>query len=114
MLWPSTLVFVTLFETLHGGEKDSQKETKDRMRFFSARSVLLVSPPPKVADTSSSFVGVFSWQFLPAVIFPGLTSIALLCLADNNNVVLRTLGSAYDGFGLLDFVSSDHCRQERH
>lgn len=37
MLWPSTLVFVTLFETLHGGAKDSLKETKDRMRFFSYR-----------------------------------------------------------------------------
>lgn len=35
MLWPSTLVFVTLFETLHGGAKDNLKQTKDRMRFFS-------------------------------------------------------------------------------
>ncbi|KAK4701267.1 hypothetical protein P7C70_g4966, partial [Phenoliferia sp. Uapishka_3] len=86
MIWPSTLVLVTLFETLHGGAKDSIKETRDRMRFFSI-----------------SFLGIFTWQFLPAVVFPTLTSIAVLCLLDNNNFVMRTLGSGYDGFGLLDF-----------
>ncbi|KAM0786339.1 hypothetical protein ACM66B_001811 [Microbotryomycetes sp. NB124-2] len=85
MLWPSTLVLVTLFETLHGGAKESLKQTRDRMRFF-----------------SYSFVGIFSWQFLPALIFPTLTSIAVLCLISNSSLVLRTLGSGYDGFGLLD------------
>ncbi|KAK4051978.1 hypothetical protein OIO90_004508 [Microbotryomycetes sp. JL221] len=86
MLWPSTLVLVTLFETLHGGAKESMKQTRDRMRFF-----------------SYSFVGIFSWQFLPALIFPTLTSIAVLCLINNQSLVTRILGSGYDGFGLLDF-----------
>ncbi|KAI5475497.1 hypothetical protein MNV49_001311 [Pseudohyphozyma bogoriensis] len=86
MLWPSTLVYVTLYETLHGGAKENVKETRDRMRYFSL-----------------SFLGIFSWQFLPAVVFPTLTSIAVLCLLDNNNIVMRTLGSGFDGFGLLDF-----------
>ncbi|KAK4050273.1 hypothetical protein OIV83_003594 [Microbotryomycetes sp. JL201] len=85
MLWPSTLVLVTLFETLHGGARESLKQTRDRMRFF-----------------TYSFVGIFSWQFLPALIFPTLTSIAVLCLINNSSLVLRTLGSGYDGFGLLD------------
>ena len=44
MLWPSTLVFVTLFETLHGGAKDHLKETRDRMRFFSYRYLLPSAP----------------------------------------------------------------------
>lgn len=53
-----------------------------------------------------SFLGIFSWQFLPAVIFPTLTSIATLCLINNQSLVMRILGSGYDGFGLLDFVRS--------
>lgn len=39
MLWPSTLVFVQLFETLHGAAKESKKEAKTRMRFFKYRLV---------------------------------------------------------------------------
>lgn len=104
MLWPSTLVFVTLFETLHGGAKDHLKETRDRMRFFSYR--YLHPPYPFLSLTSSispSFIGIFGWQFLPAVVFPTLTSIAVLCLFNNQSLLLRTLGSGYDGFGFLDF-----------
>lgn len=52
--------------------------------------------------TLYSFLGIFSWQFLPAVIFPTLTSIAVLCLMNNKSLIMRTLGSGYDGFGLLD------------
>ncbi|GAA5981396.1 hypothetical protein JCM11641_005307 [Rhodosporidiobolus odoratus] len=84
MIWPSQLVTVALYETLHGGDNREQKKTKDRMRFF-----------------SSSFLGIFSWQFLPAVIFPTLTSIAVLCIINNQNWVMRILGSGYDGFGFL-------------
>ena len=47
MLWPSTLVFVTLFETLHGGAKDSIKDTAERMRFFSIRQI---HPLPKLQN----------------------------------------------------------------
>lgn len=59
-------------------------------------------PPPADPCFARSFVGIFSWQFLPAVIFPTLTSIAVLCLINNSSLVMRTLGSGYDGFGLLD------------
>ncbi|SGZ21315.1 BQ5605_C021g09355 [Microbotryum silenes-dioicae] len=86
MLWPSTLVYVTLFETLHGGAKESIKETKDRMKFF-----------------TYNFLGIFSWQFLPALVFPTLTSIAVLCIMNNQSLIMRTLGSGYDGFGFLCF-----------
>lgn len=89
MIWPSQLVTVALYETLHGGAKEEQKRTKDRMKFF-----------------SYSFVGIFSWQFLPAVIFPTLTSIAVLCIMNNRNAVMRVLGSGYDGMGFLTFVRS--------
>lgn len=88
MVWPSQLVTVALYETLHGGAKEYQQQTRDRMRFF-----LL------------AFVAIFVWQFLPSVIFPTLTSIATLCIIDNSSWVMRTLGSGYDGFGYLNFVS---------
>ncbi|GAA5918161.1 hypothetical protein JCM8208_006843, partial [Rhodotorula glutinis] len=90
MVWPSQLVTVALYETLHGGAKELQQQTRDRMRFF------LIA-----------FVAIFVWQFLPAVAFPTLTSIATLCLIDNRSWmsphILRTLGSGYDGFGFLNF-----------
>ncbi|GAA5832438.1 hypothetical protein JCM11251_006454 [Rhodosporidiobolus azoricus] len=86
MIWPSQLVTVALYETLHGGAKDEQKVTKQRMRFF-----------------SWSFGGIFAWQFFPAFIFPTLTSIAVLCIVNNQSWVMRTLGSGYDGFGYFNF-----------
>ncbi|BGP17800.1 hypothetical protein JCM10213_001699 [Rhodosporidiobolus nylandii] len=86
MIWPSQLVTVALYETLHGGAKEEQQQTRDRMRFF-----------------TWSFLGIFGWQFLPAVVFPTLTSIAVLCIINNQSWVMRILGSGYDGFGYLNF-----------
>ncbi|GAA5958951.1 hypothetical protein JCM3765_000782 [Sporobolomyces pararoseus] len=86
MLWPSQLVTVSLYNTLHGKDEEDVKETKQRMKFF-----------------SYSFCSIFGWQFIPSVIFPTLTSIAVLCLINNQSWVMRTLGSGYNGFGLLDF-----------
>lgn len=61
--------------------------------------------PPFAAHPLSphSFIGIFGWQFLPAVVFPTLTSIAVLCLINNQSLLMRTLGSGYDGLGFLDF-----------
>lgn len=89
MLWPSQLVTVSLYQTLHGKDEEDVKETKQRMRFF-----------------STTFTSIFAWQFIPSVIFPTLTSIAVLCLVNNQSHILRTLGSGYNGFGILDFVST--------
>ncbi|GAA5824811.1 hypothetical protein JCM5353_006907 [Sporobolomyces roseus] len=86
MLWPSQLVTVSLYQTLHGKDEEDVKETKQRMRFF-----------------STTFTSIFAWQFIPSVIFPTLTSIAVLCLVNNQSHILRTLGSGYNGFGILDF-----------
>ncbi|GAA5979168.1 hypothetical protein JCM5350_007089 [Sporobolomyces pararoseus] len=86
MLWPSQLVTVSLYNTLHGKDEEDVKETKQRMKFF-----------------SYSFCSIFGWQFIPSVVFPTLTSIAVLCLINNQSWVMRTLGSGYQGFGVLDF-----------
>ncbi|GAA6026094.1 hypothetical protein JCM8202_002520 [Rhodotorula sphaerocarpa] len=86
MVWPSQLVTVALYETLHGGSSDQIRQAKERLRFF-----------------LRSFLGIFTWQFFPTVIAPTLSSIALLCILDNRSSILRTLGSGYDGFGMFDF-----------
>lgn len=77
MVWPSTLVIVTLFNTLHGTEGAL---TQRRLRFFTV-----------------AFVGGFVWQFFPAVFAPLLTSIAVLCLIDNSSSAMRIFGSGYQG-----------------
>jgi hypothetical protein len=82
MVWPSTLVVVTLFDTLHGKEGAL---TQSRLRFFTA-----------------AFLACFVWQFFPAVLAPLLTSIAVLCLIDNSSSVMRVFGSGYSGYGLFN------------
>lgn len=86
MLWPSTLVILTLLDTLHrgkGARQDGRASlTAQRLRFFSI-----------------AFLAMFAWQFLPAIWAPTLTSIATLCFFGQTKT-LRTLGSGYSGFGL--------------
>ena len=77
MLWPSTLVVITLFNTLHG---EADALMRQRLRFFSI-----------------AFLACFTWQFLPAVWAPTLTSIALLCILNNQSSIMRILGSGYSG-----------------
>lgn len=86
MVWPYTLVVISLFETLHGSAKEHVAETKDRLRFF-----------------TRAFSSIFAWQWLPSVIWPGLSSVAVLCLMNNRSWILTTLGSGYEGFGMFDF-----------
>ncbi|CAG8657400.1 6347_t:CDS:10, partial [Gigaspora rosea] len=82
MIWPQALVFSTLYNTLHG----NTTETKDRVRFFYI-----------------AFISIFVWQFVPQYIFPWLSSAAILCLIAPNSDIIKTLGSAYRGAGILTF-----------
>lgn len=43
------------------------------------------------------------YQFLPSLLMPTLTSIAVLCIINNNNSAFRALSSGYKGFGVLNF-----------
>jgi hypothetical protein len=109
MYWPSTLVTVQLFTTLH--DKQSSV-TRLRMKLFTVVGtitffyqvdldgrLLLCESGRCNLPTSSPF----SHQFLPTVFFTTLTSIATLCLIDNQSWVLRTLGSGYNGCGWFNF-----------
>ncbi|OAV87642.1 OPT family small oligopeptide transporter [Puccinia triticina 1-1 BBBD Race 1] len=87
MVWPSSLVVVTLYNTLHAvgdGTQESRDFTKARMRFF-----------------TMIFIMIFVYQFLPSVLAPTLTSISIICIINNRSTFMRVLGSAYTGAGLL-------------
>ncbi|KAE8214885.1 hypothetical protein CF327_g1737 [Tilletia walkeri] len=98
MIFPSTLVTTSLFYTLHGAGGDgrvgasaavsgsSALNMRDRLRFFT-----LV------------FVATILYQFFPSLIFPTLSSIAVLCLVDNSNRAFRVMSSGFHGFGILNF-----------
>ncbi|CAG8477442.1 7851_t:CDS:10 [Funneliformis caledonium] len=82
MLWPSNLVFSSLFSTLHG----NVTETRDKLRFFYI-----------------AFICMFAWQFFPQYIFTMLTSISILCLMVPFNSDIVRFGSGYHGLGILNF-----------
>ncbi|RIB11196.1 OPT oligopeptide transporter protein [Gigaspora rosea] len=82
MIWPQSLVYATMYNTLHG----NTSETNDKLRIFYI-----------------AFISIFVWQFIPEYMFTWLSSAAILCLIAPNNDVAKTLGSAYKGAGILAF-----------
>lgn len=94
MYWPSTLVTVQLFTTLYPSNSSSSSLSIRAQKFLTAKRLRLFL---------ILFSIIFAYQFLPFLLFPTLTSISLLCLVDNNSYWLRTLGSAYNGLGIMDF-----------
>lgn len=84
MIFPGTLVTTSLFHTLHD---TTSRDTRVRLRFF-----VFV------------FIAVFLYQFLPALIAPTLSSVAVLCLVNNNNSVFRLLSSGYHGLGFANIT----------
>lgn len=84
MFWPETLVTVQLYTTLHPSSTSSSKSlTSSRLKLF-------------VVLTSIAYV----YQFLPALLFPTLTSVAVLCLVGGQSWWIRALGSGYRGLGI--------------
>jgi len=47
-------------------------------------------------------IGVFTWQFLPAFVFPMLSSLALLCWVAPGNATANFMGSGLGGMGFLN------------
>jgi hypothetical protein len=91
MYWPGTLVTVQLFTTLYSS---SAAQMSSAARQLTTRRMQV-------------FTVIFSvtllYQFLPFLLFPTLTSVAVLCLINNQSWWMRTLGGAYSGLGMLDF-----------
>lgn len=91
MYWPSTLVTVQLFTTLYSTTSSTLSFTQQQLTRARFRVFLLI------------FLVIFLYQFFPFLFFPTLTSVSLLCLVNNRSWWMRTLGSAYQGLGMMDF-----------
>lgn len=84
MVWPSNLVMVALFNTLHTRETLAPGQWT-RQKFFAVFSV-----------------ASFCYYWIPAYIFPVVTSLAWLCYINPSNVVLSQLtGSQGLSMGVL-------------
>lgn len=81
MVFPGSLVTVSLFNTLHDQESAL---TQKRMRFF-----------------LFAFAGIYVYQFIPTTLFPTLSSIAVLCFVHRSRIT-RILSSGYHGFGIAN------------
>ncbi|ORX65275.1 oligopeptide transporter 1 [Linderina pennispora] len=84
MIWPATLVSVTLFRTFH---EHSVWNGWSRTRMFWV-----------------CFAASFAWYWVPATIFPTLSMIAILCFAAPNNVIAQQIGDAPHGLGILNLT----------
>ncbi|EGG06337.1 putative oligopeptide transporter [Melampsora larici-populina 98AG31] len=96
MVWPSSLVVVTLYNTLHsvgGDTEEGRKLTRDRMKFFA----IVFFQTSSYGYCSSKYIDKFARliQFIPSVIAPTLTSISVLCIINNRSAFMRVLGSAF-------------------
>ncbi|KAI9596935.1 OPT oligopeptide transporter protein-domain-containing protein [Syncephalis fuscata] len=84
MIWPSNLVQVALYNTLHATETSHQ--SINRQKFFMIAACC-----------------VFVYQLLPNYIAPILSSMALLCWILPESAGAQVLGSGFRGMGLMSF-----------
>ncbi|KAJ1766309.1 hypothetical protein IW140_005454 [Coemansia sp. RSA 1813] len=85
MIWPSTLVSVTLFRTFHEIQNFGSRLTRTWVFWI-------------------CFAGSFLWYFIPGVIFPALSFLAILCFIAPANIYANQLGDAFNGVGMLNFT----------
>ncbi|KAJ2080824.1 hypothetical protein H4R24_002787 [Coemansia sp. RSA 988] len=85
MIWPATLISVTLFRTFHEIQDFGGKMSRTKMFWI-------------------CFIGSFVWYFVPNFLIPALTYIAVLCYIAPNNIIANQLGDSYNGLGMLNFT----------
>ncbi|KAJ1993397.1 hypothetical protein EDC05_002261 [Coemansia umbellata] len=85
MIWPSTLVSVTLFRSFHEAQNFGTRLTRTRVFWI-------------------CFIASFLWYFVPGVIFPALSFLSVLCFIAPNNIYANQLGDAFNGVGMLNFT----------
>ncbi|KAG0151823.1 hypothetical protein CROQUDRAFT_56718 [Cronartium quercuum f. sp. fusiforme G11] len=93
MVWPSSLAIMSLYNTLHAKSSGTARRKlaqEDDMMSKKFRFFLIV------------FLAVTIYQFIPTVLAPTISNIAILCLINNQSQFMRVLGSAYNGVGLLN------------
>ncbi|KAJ2317998.1 hypothetical protein IWW51_005218, partial [Coemansia sp. RSA 2702] len=85
MIWPASLISVTLFRTFHEVQNFGGRLSRTKMFWI-------------------CFIGSFVWYFVPNFLIPALSYIALLCYVAPNNVIANQLGDSYNGLGMLNFT----------
>ncbi|KAI7823102.1 OPT oligopeptide transporter protein-domain-containing protein [Kickxella alabastrina] len=85
MIWPSTLISVTLFRTFHEIQNFGSRMTRTKMFWM-------------------CFTISFFWYFVPNFIAPALSYIAIMCYIAPNNVIVHQLSDAYNGLGVMNFT----------
>ncbi|KAJ2344637.1 hypothetical protein GGF43_005406, partial [Coemansia sp. RSA 2618] len=113
MVWPSTLVDVSLFRTLQAMVAD--KEATSNHEMATGNHETATDNHAVATDKQSQargmrlrlrlfwavLAGSFAWYFVPGWFFPTLTMLPLLCFAAPRNVVANQLGDGYSGLGML-------------
>nr|GLL18337.1 oligopeptide transporter 4-like [Ipomoea trifida] len=90
MWWPSTLVQISLFRTLH----EKENEDEDDGKRYMSRSKFFV-----IALTCS-----FCWYLFPGYLFQTLQSISWVCWAFPKSLTAQQIGSGMNGLGLGAFT----------
>ncbi|KAJ8755034.1 hypothetical protein K2173_015546 [Erythroxylum novogranatense] len=85
MWWPSNLIQVSLFRTLHDEEKRERGQLT-RLQFFSI-----------------AFVSSFAYYTLPSYLFPSLSAISFVCWIWKHSVTAQQIGSGRNGLGIGSF-----------
>ncbi|CAD6972700.1 unnamed protein product [Tilletia controversa] len=98
MIFPSTLVTTSLFYTLHGAGGDGSAGASAAVSGASALNMRA-----RLRFFTLVFTATVLYQFFPSLIFPTLSSIAVLCLVDNSSRAFRVMSSGFHGFGILNF-----------
>ncbi|GAB2274201.1 oligopeptide transporter, variant 2 [Dionaea muscipula] len=86
MWWPSNLVQVSLFQTLHEEDKRG-KGGVTRLQFF-----LIV------------IITSFAYYIVPGYFFPSLSCLSILCWIWKNNITVQQIGSGLHGLGIGSFA----------
>jgi hypothetical protein len=110
MIWPTLLVQVTLYNTLHSQRNAS---TKNHGSFDNSDANLLARANSFESGVKQSrygssrqrfflivFCAVFAYHLLPLTVLPVLTSLSIICLVLPQNGFAQLLGSGMRGFGL--------------
>ncbi|EXC01175.1 Oligopeptide transporter 4 [Morus notabilis] len=85
MWWPSTLVQISLFRTLH----EKEEEDKDNKRRISRAKFFVIA-----------LICSFCWYVFPGYLFQTLQSISWICWAFPDSVTAHQIGSGLNGLGL--------------
>ncbi|KAJ1720665.1 hypothetical protein LPJ53_004726 [Coemansia erecta] len=104
MVWPSTLVNVTLFRTLQSmipakGADIAVSDTSNKAQTDRPQNSKSASSRLKLFW--AAFALSFAWYFVPGWFFPTLTMLPILCFIAPNNIYANQLGDGYGGLGML-------------